>query len=94
MRHTEYAYASKVVFTKLTPQALIEAADSVVRVGSALAIGDTVEEMAVVRTLLPHSFHLCAAWLEVSKILLSQPRLFVHLYVRSAERRRLGVVRR
>lgn len=76
----------------MPPQALVEAAHSVVGVGCALAVGDPVEEVAVVGALLPHAFHLGATWLEVAEILLAQPRLLVDFDVGAAKGRGLRVV--
>ena len=70
------AHTWEVVVAKRSPQALVETAHPVVGICRTLAVGYAVEEVAVVRTLLPHALHLCRAWLEVAKVLLSQPRLF------------------
>ena len=88
----EDAHAGKVVLAKLTPQALVEAADAVVGVGGALAVGDPVEEVAVVGALLPHAFHLGAAWLEVAKVLLAEAGLLVDFDVGAAEGGGAGLV--
>jgi hypothetical protein len=77
----------------LPPKTLVETTNSIVGIGGTLSVGDAVKEVAVVGSLLPHAFHLVAAWLEVAKVLLTQPGLLIHLDVRSAKRRRVGVVR-
>lgn len=89
----EDADAGEVVLAELAPQTLVEAADAVVGVSGAFAVGDAVEEVAVVGTLLPHAFHLGATWLEVTKVLLAKPGLFVYLDIGAAEGRGLVVVR-
>ena len=89
---TQYADAGKVVLAKLAPQALVEAADAVIGVGGALAVGNAVEEVAVVGALLPHALHLGAAGLEVAKVLLAKARLLVDLDVVALEGARLRVV--
>jgi hypothetical protein len=91
-KRTQHADARKVVLAKLAPQALVEAADAVVGVGGALAVGDAVEEVAVVGALLPHALHLGAAGLEVTKVLLAQAGLLVDLDVVALEGAGLGVV--
>lgn len=87
------AYAGKVIFSKLTPQALVEATNTVVGICSALSVGDTIEEVAIVGSFLPHAFHLGAAWLEVAKVLLSQTGLLVDFDAGPTVRRGLGIVR-
>ena len=89
---TENTDTGKVVLAKLPPKTLVETTNSIVGIGGTLSVGDAVEEVAVVGPLLPHAFHLGAAWLEVAKVLLAQPGLLIHLDVRSAKRRRVGVV--
>jgi hypothetical protein len=89
---TKYANARKVILAKLAPQTLVEAADPIIGIGSALAVGNPVEEVAVVGALLPHALHLGAARLEVAKVLLAQARLLVDLDVAPLERARIGVV--
>lgn len=84
----QHAHAGKVLLAKASPQALIEPAHSVVRIRRTLAVRNAVEEVSVVRPLLPHALHFAATWLEIAKVLFSQPRLFVHLDGMSAERRR------
>ncbi|KAH0250575.1 phosphoglycerate mutase-like protein, partial [Aureobasidium melanogenum] len=54
----EYADGREIVFTEVAPQALVEAANTIVGIGSTLAVGDAVEEMTIVGALLPHAFHL------------------------------------
>lgn len=49
--------------------------------------------MTIVCSLLPHSLHLGRAWLEVAKVLLPKPRLFVYFDVIALEWRGLGIVR-
>lgn len=91
--HTENTHAGEVVLAKLPPETLVEATDTVVGVGSTLAVGYPVEEVAIVCALLPHPLHLSGTWLEVSKILLAKPRLLVDLDVVPLEGRGLGLVR-
>ena len=86
------AHAGKVVIAKGSPQALIEATDSVVGIGRALPIRDAVEEVAVVCPLLPHALHFEGAWLEVAKVLLAQPRFFENGDFVAWEGRGRGVV--
>ncbi len=78
VRH-QHAHAGEVVFAEGAPQRLVEAADAVVGVGGGLAVGDAVEEVAVVGPFLPHPFHLGRAGLEVAEVLLAQPGFFVYL---------------
>jgi hypothetical protein len=87
------AHTWKVVVTELSPQALVEAAHPVVCIGRTLAIRYAVEEMPVIGPLLPHALHFCRAWLEVAKVLFSQPRLFVDGDLVAWEGRGRGVVR-
>lgn len=63
------ADAGKVLLAEESPQRFVEPADPVVGVCRRLAVGNAVEEVAVVRSLHPHAFHLCGAWLEISKVL-------------------------
>lgn len=90
---TQDAYAGKVIFSKLTPQALVEATNTVIGICSALSVGYTIEEVAIVGSLLPHALHFSATWLEVSKILLSQTGLLVDFDAGPTVRRGLGIVR-
>jgi hypothetical protein len=92
-RLTQYTHAGKVVLAELTPETFVEATHSVVCISGALAVGDAVEEVAVVGSLLPHTLHLSTARLEVAKVLLAQTGLLVDLDVGAAEGRRFGVVR-
>ena len=87
-------HTRKVVVAKRSPQALIEATDSVVRICRTLAIWYAVEEVTVVCPLLPHSLHFGRAWLEVAKVLFSQTRLFEDGYLVPRERRWCRVVGR
>lgn len=89
----QHADAGKVWLVELAPHALVEAAHAVVCVGGALAVGDAVEEVAVVGALLPHALHLSGAWLEVAKVLLAETRLFEHGNLIAWEGRGVGVVR-
>lgn len=43
----ENAYAGEVIFAETPPEGIIETADTVVGIGGAFAIGDTVEEMTL-----------------------------------------------
>src|SRR5215471_5614045 len=88
----ENAHASKVIFPKKSPQRLIEPTDAIVGIRCRLPVRDPVEEMTIISTLLPYTFHLGGAWLEVSKVLLPQPRFFINLYSVSRERRRRRVI--
>lgn len=89
---TQDANTREIVLPKLPPQALVEARDTIVRIGRALAVGNPVKEMTIIGTFLPHALHLGAAGLEVAKVLLAQARLLVHLHGTSLKRRRVGVV--
>ena len=84
----QHAHAWKVLLAKASPQALIEPTHSVVRIRRTLAIRNTIEEVSVVRPLLPHALHLATTWLEIAKVLFPQPGLFVDLDGIPAERRR------
>ena len=90
----QHADARKVILAKLPPQALVEATNAIVGIGGALAVGDAVEEVAVVGSLLPHALHLGAAGLKVAKVLLAQPRLLVDLDVGALKGRGLALVGR
>ena len=79
--------AGEVVVAELAPEGLVEARDAVVGVGGALAVGDAVEEVAIVCALLPHALHLGTARLEVAKVLLAQAGLLVDGDVLAAEGR-------
>jgi hypothetical protein len=87
------AHAGKVLVAKLSPQALVEATDAVVCIGSTLAVGNAIEEVAVVGALLPHALHFGGTWLEVAKVLLAQAGLFEDLDLVTGEGRGRGVVR-
>lgn len=89
----EDADAGKVVLAKLPPQALVEAANTIVGIGSTLAIGNAVEEVTIVGAFLPHALHLSAAGLKVAKVLLAQAGFFVDLDVCALERGGLVLVR-
>ena len=67
----QYANAREVRLAEASPEALVEATHSIVRIRRALSVGYTVEEVSVVCSLLPHTFHLTTAWLEVAEVLLS-----------------------
>ena len=90
--HTKNTNAGKIVLPELAPQTLVEAGDTIVGVGGALAVGNAVEEVAVVSALLPHAFHLGATGLEVSEVLLAQPGLLVDGDLISLERGGFWVV--
>jgi hypothetical protein len=81
------AHAGKVLVAKLSPQALVEATDAVVCIGSTLAVGNAIEEVAVVGALLPHALHFGGTWLEVAKVLLAQAGLFEDLDLVTGEGR-------
>jgi hypothetical protein len=65
----QHAYTGKVLVAKLSPQALVEATDSVVCISSTLAIWYPIEEVTIIRPFLPHALHFRRTWLEVSKVL-------------------------
>lgn len=67
----KHADTGKVLLTKAAPESLVEARDTVIGVCCTLSVGDTVEEMAIICTLLPHALHLGRAWLKVAKVLLT-----------------------
>lgn len=75
----QHAHAGKVFLAKESPQALVKATDAVISICSALSVWNPVEEVSVVGTLLPHSFHFGRAWLEVAEVLLAQTRLLENL---------------
>lgn len=85
MEHTKHTNRSAVIFPKLPPQALVKAADTIIRICRRLPIWNPVEEVSVVGTLLPHTLHLHRARLEIPKVLLSEPWLLVHLYTLPAK---------
>lgn len=89
----QHAHAWKIGLAELSPHALIEAAHTVVGVGGTFSIGDSVEEVAVVGSLLPHALHLGGAWLEVAKVLLAETRLFKDGDLVAREGRGRGLVR-
>ena len=80
------ANAREIRVPKLSPYALIEPTHAVIRICCALAVWDAVEEVTVVCSLLPHAFHLRRTRLEVAKVLFTQSRLFIHLYLMHGER--------
>lgn len=73
----KHAYTRKIRLTKAPPQTLIKPTDTIIRISGTLSIRNAVEEVSIIRPLLPHALHLVAAWLEIAKVLFSQPRLFV-----------------
>lgn len=87
------ADTGKVVVLEGSPQALVEATDTIVRVCRALAIRYAVEEVTIVGPLLPHALHLGGTWLKVAKVLFSYPWLFVYGYLVARKGRWRGVVR-
>ena len=89
----QHADAGTVPLTKLAPQAFVEAANSVVRVGSGLAVRDAVEKMPVLGPLPPHALHVRGRRLEVTKVLFAEPWLLVYLDGPSLKGRRRRVVR-
>lgn len=84
-QHTD---TREVGLSKAPPQALIKSTDTIVRIRRTFSIWNAVEEVTIIRSFLPHAFHLSAAWLEIAKVLFSQPGLFVDLDGMSIERRR------
>jgi hypothetical protein len=88
----EHAHTGEVVVLERSPQTLVEATDTVVGIRGTLAVGYAVEEVAVVSPLLPHPLHFSRAWLEVAKVLLAYPRLFVDGDLVAGKRRGRGVV--
>lgn len=93
MRH-EDADAGAIIFAELPPEALVEAADAIIRVGRGLAVRDTVEEVAVVGAFLPHLLHGLGARLKVAKVLFAESRFLVHLDRTAAEGRGRFIVGR
>ena len=89
----QHTHTRKVLVAKLSPQTLIKATNPIIRICSALTVRDAVEEVPVVGALLPHSLHFCRTWLEVAKVLLSQPRLLKDSDLVAWERGRGRVVR-
>lgn len=87
----QHAHAWKVRLAELSPHALVETAHTVVGVGGAFSVGDSVEEVAVVGSLLPHALHLGGTWLKVAKILFTKTRLFKDgdFVTREGRRRRI-----
>ena len=88
----QHAHAGEVWLAKLPPHALVKTADSVVGVGSALAIRDAVEEVAIIGSFLPHALHFSRTWLKVAEILLTQARFFEDGYFVAREGRGGGVI--
>lgn len=84
--------AREILVPELPPEGLIESADAVVGISRGLAVGDTVEKVAIVGPLLPDPFHLRLAWLKVAKVLFAEPRLLVYLDAATLERGRGRVV--
>ena len=92
VRHQD-AHTGAIILPKESPQGLIKPADPIVGIRGRLAVGDAVEEMPIICPLHPHALHLRGAWLEIAKVLLSQPRLFVDLdrvSRKRGRRRRIG----
>lgn len=77
------ANTGKVVLLEGSKQCLIKAANPVIGIRRALAIGYPIEEMSVFRPVFPHLLHRLLTWLEVSKVLLPQSRLLPYFYVLS-----------
>lgn len=73
-KHTD---TRKVGLAKAPPQTLIKPTDTIVCICRTLPIWNAIEKVSIVRPLLPHTLHLVATWLEVAKVLFSQPGLFV-----------------
>lgn len=65
------ADAWEVCLAEAPPEALIEPTHSIVCVRRTLSVRDSVEEVSIICALLPHAFHLAAAWLEVPEVLFS-----------------------
>ena len=65
------ADAWKVCLTEAPPEALIEPTHSIVCIRRAFSVGNAVKEVSVICALLPHTFHLATAWLEVTEVLFS-----------------------
>lgn len=78
VRH-QHQHAGELVAVELPEQRLVEPGASVVHVCGRLAVGDSVEEVAVLRAVVPDFVHFRGRRLEVAEILLSQSRLLVHL---------------
>lgn len=84
----QHTNTREVSLPKAPPQTLIKSAHSIIRIRRTLAIRNTIEEVSIIRSLLPHTLHFAATWLEVAEILLSQSGFFIDLDGMSAERRR------
>jgi hypothetical protein len=67
----KHAYTGKVLFAEESPQRLVESAHTVVSIRGGLAVGNTIEEVTIVRPFHPHTLHFSGAWLEVAKVLFS-----------------------
>jgi hypothetical protein len=88
----EYADTGKIVLIETTPKRIIETRNAIVSVSSTLTIWYAVEEVSVVCPFLPHPFHLCSTWLEISEVLLSQPWFFIYFDCMSRKRRRCRII--
>lgn len=73
----QHTHAREIVFAETPPQRFVEAGDAVIGVGCGFAVGDAIEEMAVVGALLPHAAHFGGAGLEVSEILFAEAGFLV-----------------
>src|SRR5436305_10411031 len=69
--------AGKIIISKLPPQTLIESTNSIICICCRFTVGYPIEKMSIIRTFLPHSFHLRRTWLKVSEILLAQSGFFI-----------------
>jgi hypothetical protein len=54
------ADAGKIIIAKLSPETLVEAANSIVGIRCRLAVWDAIEKVTIICTFLPHSLHLNA----------------------------------
>lgn len=86
------ANTGEIFLSKLSPQALIEATNTVISISSTLSVGNAIEEVTVVSSFLPHPFHLRRTGLEVPKVLFTKPWLFEHFDLVSWEGGRCGIV--
>lgn len=86
----KHTHAREVFFSEAPPERFVEAGNTIVGIGGGFSVGDPVEEVTVVGTLLPHAAHFGGAGLEVSEILFAQAGFFVDFYGVTGERRRGG----
>jgi len=84
----KHTHTREIHIPELPPQTLVEPRHAIVRIGGGLPIRDAIEEMSIIRPLLPHALHLRRTRLEIAKVLLAQPRLLPYFDLLARERRR------